>query len=284
MTEEQKARHDSDYEELVELYLAMLYAIDEDQREEALYELSERRAEQAINHVLKGMGVDYDEAIRLLRNADDDNLTQSDKDKRDRIIAALENLVSFAVCEEYQLYDEARPKLGQGRIDFDTDDYEELLALCEKYNDRYAAVENADIEWAGVMAALWIRLSARDYLVYWTQNDAKVRPSHMALQGYAAPRDEFPSWMIPPIEYNCRCYLEPLEVGSVVGQMGRVKGLAKDIRKPEKMDDVFSESLARCGRIFGPSHSYFNVKEADAEMLKSFVKRIKEKYYGKAEV
>lgn len=279
MTTEQQARHDSEYQSLQALFIALLRSLRDGNTEESLYALCELKTDLAFKHVLDGLGVGYDEAIILIQSANDDNLTQHDKDLRDRLIAAIQNLIDFSVCEEYQLYDEAVEMLGDGELDFNSEDYEDLLAICEKYNDTYASIENSDIEYAGKIAAMWIRMSANDYVVYWTQNDAKVRPWHMALQGYAAPRDEFPSWMIPPIEYNCRCFLKILEVASVNGKLHQFKGSAKDIEKPQKINNVYSESLAKCGRIFGPSHNYFTVREGDKEMLQNFVTKLKEKYY-----
>lgn len=279
MTAERQAQHDSEYQSLLALFIALLRSLREGDTEESLYALCELRTDLAFKHVLDGLGVEYDEAVMLLQNAGDENLTQYDKDLRERLIAAIQNLIDFSVCEEYQLYDETVETLGDSELDFNSEDYENLLAICKKYNDTYAAIENSDIEYAGKMAALWIRISAHDYVVYWTQNDAKVRPWHMALQGYAAPRDEFPSWMIPPIEYNCRCYLEVLEIASINGRLHRLKGAAKNIEKPQELNDVYSESLAKCGRIFGPSHNYFTVKEGDREMLLGFVSKLKEKYH-----
>lgn len=279
MTTEQQARHDSEYQSLQALFISLLRSLRDGNTEESLYALCELKTDLAFKYVLDGLGVGYDEAIILIQSANDDNLTQHDKDLRDRLIAAIQNLIDFSVCEEYQLYDEAVEMLGDGELDFNSEDYEDLLAICEKYNDTYASIENCDIEYAGKIAAMWIRMSANDYVVYWTQNDAKVRPWHMALQGYAAPRDEFPSWMIPPIEYNCRCFLEILEVASVNGKLRQFKGATKGIEKPQKINDVYSESLAKCGRIFGPSHNYFTIKEGDREMLQGFVTKLKEKYY-----
>lgn len=280
MSDEEKAQHESEYKALLALFIAMLKSLNDSTREEALYALAELRAELAINHAFKGMNLDVDEALMLLKNMDDDNLTQHDKDVRDRVIAAVNNLIDFAVCEEYQLYQEVLEEYGDSEIDFNSEEYEELEALCEKYNDTYAAIENSDIEYAMGIAARWISIGSRDYVVYWTQNDAKVRPWHMELQGYAAPRDEFPSWMIPPIEWHCRCFLEVLDVKAQNNDIKRVKGSASKIQKPKELSDVFSESVATCGRIFGPSHPYFQVQEKDKEMLQEFVSRIKEHYYG----
>lgn len=280
MTEEQQAQHDSEYQTLLALFISLLKSLHNDNKEEALFALSELRTELTFKHVLKGLGLDYDEAVMLLQSQNDENLTQHDKDMLERLIAAIRNLIDFSVCEEYQLYNETVEMAGEGDIDFNSEDYEDLLALCEKYNDTYAAIENSDIEYAGIMAVLWIKMSASDYVVYWTQNDAKVRPWHMALQGYAAPRDEFPSWMIPPIEYNCRCFLEVLDIASASGKIHQIKDSAKNVEKPKKLGDVYSESLAKCGRIFGPSHNYFIVKEKDKEMLSGFVSRLREKYHA----
>lgn len=279
MTDEQKTRHDSEYQSLVALYISLLKSLNTDDKENALYALSEQRTETTFGYVLTGFGIEYDTAMSLLMSGDDNTLTQYDKDLRDRIRAAIENLINFSVCEEYQLYDETLDAVGEDDIDYNSDEYEELLDLCKKYNDTYSAIENADIAYASAIAAKWISMPASDWVMYWTMNDAKVRPWHMALQGYAAPRDEFPSWMIPPIEYNCRCFLEWLEVPVGSASLKQVKGSAKSVTKPHQLNDVYSESLAKCGRIFGPSHNYFTVKESDKVMLSGFVSRLKRKYH-----
>ena len=280
MSVEQQAQHDSDYESLEALFIALLRSLRTENMELALYELAERRTEIAFRYVTSGLKVDVDEAIQLLQNLDDNTLTQYQKDLRDRLSAAIDNLIDFSVCEEYQLYEEVLELIEDDDIDFDSDMYEDLLNLCRKYNDQYSAVENTDIEYAGAMAAMWIRMSAKDYVVYWTQNDVKVRPWHMALQGYVAPRDEFPSWMIPPIEYNCRCYLETLEVPYASADVRNIKGSATSLKKPEQISGVYDEALAKCGRIFSPAHSYFTIKDSDKEMLENLVNRLKTKYYA----
>ncbi len=284
MTEEQQTEHDSDYQSLVALFIQLLKSLHNDDKDEALYALAELRTDIAFKHVAKGLEIEVDNALQLLKNSEDENLTQYEKDLIDRLTAGILNLIDFSVCEEYQLYEEVSDVVGDTEIDFNSDDYDDLLALCKKYNDQYSAIENSDIEYAGVVAALWMKMSATDYAVYWTQNDAKVRPWHMALQGYAAPRDEFPSWMIPPIEYNCRCFLEILEAPRADAKISQIKGSAKDYVRPKQLNSVYSESLAKCGRIFGPTHSYFSIKDTDKDMLMGFVSRLREKYYVSAKV
>lgn len=293
MTDDEKAEHQKEYEELFALFVNFLKNVHSDSREEALYALMELRADLAINHAFRGFNIDEEDALQLLRVLDDNVLTKQDKDKRDRLIAAVNNLIDFAVCEEYQvsqkvdeLYDERAEDEDEDEeyeIDFnDPDDVDDYYAICALYNDTYAAVENGDIEYAMGIALQWISIASNEFLTYWTMNDNKVRPWHMALQGYTARRDDFPAWMIPPIEWNCRCFLIP------AGQADEVWDKNKDLKhimakvpkKPSQIDDTFSESVAKCGRIFGPSHSYFAINSKDKDFLQDCVEKIKSKYYA----
>lgn len=291
MSEDEKQKQKEEYEELLALFITFLKSVHTDDQEEALYALSELRANLAISHAFKGFNIDEEEALLLLKNLNDDSLTQHDKDSRDRLIAAVNNLIDFAVCEEYQMAQKAIELYDENADEFDGDYYnidwddpdevEEYYAICGLYNDTYASVENSDIEYAMGVAYKWIGIAGTEYLTYWTMNDAKVRPWHMELQGYTARRDEFPSWMIPPIEYNCRCFLESLSGVEVMGRADQIRKVKDKMpAKPKQLSDVYSESVATCGRIFGASHPYFQVAESDKEMLQDFVERIKTKYYG----
>jgi hypothetical protein len=109
-----------------------------------------------------------------------------------------------------------------------------------------------------------------------------VRPWHFALQGFTARKSDFPEWMIPPIEWGCRCFLES-DDGWVFAKDNKLKEVMamKTQKKPKELDDVFSESVAKCGRIFGKSHPYFKVDKKDVKTLKRIAKNIKSLYYGK---
>ena len=110
--------------------------------DEAFYELVSLRAEIGIQYLLKGLNLDEERATELLSAEDDNNLTQQDRDIRDRLIAGIDNIVEFSVCEEYQAINDI-PE------DFDMDDPEDMERLEEisdTYHLRYAAVENADIQ------------------------------------------------------------------------------------------------------------------------------------------
>lgn len=292
MSDEDKAQHDSEYQELLAIFINFLKNIHSDNRDEILYALMELRADLAISHAFRGFNIDEEEALMLLKNLDNNNLTQEDKDKRDRIVAAVNNLIEFAVCEEYQvsqkadeLYQNHLDKNEDYDIDFNNpDDIDDYTAICALYNDTYAAIENADIEYAMSIAYKWIHTAATEYLTYWTMNDNKVRPWHLALQGYTAKRDDFPAWMIPPIEWNCRCFLIAASGEEILGNASELRKVsAKVPQKPLQIDDTFSESVAKCGRIFGKSHSYFKVKQKDKTFLQDCVTNIKSKYYGQAQ-
>lgn len=286
MTDEEKERRKREYEALLALFLSLLRNIGNDfSEEEALYALAELRTEIAMDYAFDGFELTKEQALLLLRNLDDYNLTKFEKDQRDRLVAALNNVSEFSTCAEYQLMNDAKqlhPNLSGEDIDFDDEDFmEEYESLCELYNDTYASVEHSDIEYAMAIALLWIQRSEDTYLEYMTQNDDRVRPWHYALQGFTAKKSEFPAWMIPPIEWRCRCFLVTLD-GDVYAKSDKLKHImAKAPEKPAQLDGVFSDSVAKCGRIFGKAHRYFTVKSKDKDMLNRIVNKIRDKYYGK---
>lgn len=239
--------------------------------EEALETLAAMRAEIAMLHAFKGMNLSVQDALQLLKNRRDNTLTQEDKDKRDRLVSAVDNLVEFAVCQEYQLY---RKLPATVNLD-DQEEQADYDELCEQYNKTYAAVENYDIEYAMGIALAWIHYTENTIITYNTQRDDRVRPWHAQFDGYYETRDKFPEWLIPPIEWACRCYLTDSDGDNIKNALH-----AKTPKKPKQLDGVFSESVAKCGRIFGKAHPYFKVRKEDKKMLQGMVKRIKQKYYG----
>jgi DNA repair photolyase len=243
--------------------------------DEALYNLMELRAEIAVSHLFSGFDLTEEDALELLENLDDNSLTQQERDIRDRLVAGIDNLIEFSVCAEYQAFMELPDEI-------DMDDPEKMAEyeeLSDKYHLRYAGVENSDIEYSAETALKWVTLySAATMLTYMTMNDERVRPWHRQFEGYSAPRDLFPDWLIPPIEWGCRCHLEDLMGNAVENKVIQVYDKAP--KKPKELDNIFSESLAKCGRIFGKSHPYFKVRKEHKKKLASYVERLKEKYYA----
>ena len=286
MTDEEKAENDKEYKALLALFIAMLKNLNDNATiEESLEALAALRTQIALNHAFDGFKIDREKAIQLLRSVGDNNITQLDREKRDRLVAALENLTDFSVAEEYQVMKKAMEAQDMyGDIDFDDEEMMEMYEeICELYNKKYSFIENKDIEYAMGIALWWVLLEENVYLTYMTQNDDRVRPWHFALQGFTARKRDFPEWMIPPIEWGCRCFLESSD-GGIYASDNRLKYVMADMKTPEKpkeLDDIFSESVAKCGRIFGKSHPYFNVDKEDVAMLKRISDNIKGRYYGK---
>ena len=265
-------RHHEEFLALIAIFEKLLYSIPNDMESwEVMEELMALRADFAIHHALNGFGLEYDTALDLLRTAED-GLTEAEKAKRNVIVAAVDNLVDFAVAEEYQMALE----LPEFESELEEDDLEEVMAIFAKYNDRYALIENQDAEYAMIIAAQLLAVSNSTVLTYMTQGDERVRPWHLQYEGYSAPKSSFPAWLIPPIEHACRCYLVE---DSVIGKLQDVQGAVIRVPDmPEWFNPTFKESVALGGRIFSDEHPYFQVQGEHKEILQSIADRIKSKY------
>lgn len=208
------------------------------------------------------MSLDFEEALALLRNHND-FISEQERQKRDILVAAIENLVEFAAAEEYFMISELPDELDDARWD----EYEHI---CERYNLTWASQENEDVLYAAAMAAWWITVSSETLLTFMTQGDERVRPWHEALEGVSYPKSEFPSDLIPPIEYACRCYLIADGFGSVMGSIKKDEPSAP-------VHPVFRESLCTGGRIFSNEHPYFSRNLPP--QIQKVVKDIKQKFF-----
>lgn len=276
LPEENDKEREDEYYAILQVFEKLLDSASNDMDSwEILEELMALRSEFAIRHALRGFDMDYSQAIELLRNYDD--LPEEEKARRDILVAAVDNLVDFAVAEEYQMVSEC--------MDIDADgfkirvpEHEDLLAVCVRYNYRYAHVENMDIEYAMIIAAGLVLLSDTTVLTFMTQGDERVRPWHMQYEGFSAPKSQFPAWLVPPIENRCRCFLES------DGISASIKGVlcsSAQLERPEWFNPVFSECVAFGGRIFSDAHRYFQIDSRHKDRLQSISLRIKNKIYGK---
>ena len=235
---------------------------------EVMEELMALRADFAIHYALRGFDLDYEKALELLRTSED-GLSEADKARRDVIVAAVDNLVDFAVAEEYQMFEELD--------ELEEEDEEEMEEIFAKYNNRYAKIENQDTEYAMMIAAQLVLLSNNVTLMYMTQGDERVRPWHLQYEGFTAPKLQFPAWLIPPIEHACRCYLVE---DSVVGKIADVQNAASSTPEmPEWFNRTFKESVAFGGRIFSDEHPYFQIDPLHEPTLQAIASRIKSKYF-----
>lgn len=241
---------------------------------ESLEALMEARADIAIRRALDGFGISFEEAMQLIRSAD--KLDNEQATQRKIILAAVDNLVDFAVAEEYQMADDMAEIEYEIQDDesLEEDDWEELfMPVFSKFHRQYMRTENQDIEYAMIIAAYLSALKEETVLMYMTMGDERVRPWHLQYEGYTAPKSSFPAWLIPPIEHQCRCFLVE-DTSSIIGQM---KAQAAP-EMSEWFNPTFKESVALGGRIFSDEHPYFKVDERHVGRLNAIAKRIKDKY------
>lgn len=224
-------------------------------------ELITLRASFLIERVVTGLRMNFDKALGLLKNQND---STSGKERKERkiLLAAIDNLVDFAAHEEISMLGE----LPKERISDGIDAWESIF---KKYNLTYAGEENGSVLHAALIAGCWLRVDEGSILTFMTQADERVRSWHLSLQGLSYPKNDFPAGLIPPIEWGCRCFLISNGFDSVVGALGET-GYTKQI------NPVFSESLAKGGKIFSHAHPYF--KTPLPEQAIAIVKRIKQKF------
>lgn len=234
---------------------------------ELFEELAELRAQFMIESAIDGFGMDWEEALDLLR-AKNKGLTVQDKEKRDILVAAVDNLIEFAVAAEFQAIDNC---IGaDGEVD---------ESIFEKYNDVYAEVEAADASYAMAVAAAWVHYANTSILTYMTQGDDRVRPWHLALEGISYLKSDFPDWLIPPIEHRCRCYLVEEVLGAHTDEI--LCKADEKIEMPSWMNPTFSESVCKGGRIFSLSHPYFDIPEDKQKAISRITRKIQKKWRNK---
>ncbi len=198
------------------------------------------RASALIDRVLEGLGIDFDEALVILK-AHYSNLSAREELLRDRLLAAFDNMIEFAAAEQYTMIQELP-------YEVDHKDMAIYEAICQRYNEHYAATENSQVLHAAMIAAMWIETSEDSNITFNTQRDERVRELHASFDGVTYRKSEFPTELIPPIEWACRCFLTSDDLGAVMMSIGK-DGVS--------VNPIFKESLATCGRIFSDAHPYF---------------------------
>lgn len=272
MPESDEERDEEELLALQAIFQRLLEAIKADDGQwKVLEELMDLRAQQLIRRALQGFGMSLEEALELLQSSEE-GLGRVDKEKRIAIHAAIDNLVDFAVAEEYQMVDD----LNFDEENSTEEDDEEALKVFKTYNQRYAKVENEDVEYAMIVAAGLVAVRSTTILTYMTQGDERVRPWHRTYEGYSAPKSSFPHWLIPPIEHQCRCFL--IE-DDVYNQLNVQAARTGKLEMPEWFNPTFKESVAFGGRIFSDEHPYFQVDEAHVDKLSEISARIKTRYF-----
>lgn len=247
-----------------------------DERWELLEAMMELRAEFAINHAIKGFGMDIEKALELIRNKNN-GLSRLEREQRDILVAAIDNLIDFAVAQEFQMSQHLPNDFDYN----DQTDIDECEDIFWRYNHTYAKIENEDIEYAMQIAAAWSIHTNSTVFTYMTQGDERVRPWHLALEGISHPKSSFPAWLIPPIEHGCRCYLveESSDVLNKISDISKV--VCQNDEMPDFVNPVFKESVAKGGRIFSEAHLYFTIPKKYKKKLRHISHTIKSKWFEK---
>lgn len=230
-------------------------------RLDMLEDIISLRASFLIDRALTGLNTDFDRALGILQNKNNFTSTREEIE-RDTLVAAIDNLIDFAAAEEVSMMNEVPDEL-------DLSEMESYEAICARFNETYAEVENGQVLHAATIAAWWIGVSMDSIVTFNTQNDERVRAWHQSFDGVSYLKSEFPPELIPPIEWACRCYLTSDGYSSVLGSL-----LKPDFKG--KTNPIFSESLATGGRIFSPAHPYFSV--AISPEIEAIKQRIKQKF------
>ena len=206
-------RTDKEYEYLLFLFEQLLDKFDNQTIDlEEFQEIVEARAMFAFGHCVRRFGIDLNEALDIVRNHDESYLPPSEIEKRKALVSALDN----------------------------------LLRIFYLYNNIYATTENRDIDYASSIAVWWVNLPEETTLMYMTQGDERVRDSHRALEGLSFPKSSFPEWLIPPIDWRCRCYLVESFTRPNYMDIQDIDSLIGNAVNP-----IFKRSLAKGGPIFG---------------------------------
>ena len=234
------------------------------ERWDVMEDILSSRASFLIDRAITGLRIDFDRALEILR-AHNDFVTERERQQREILVSAIENLVDFAAAEECAMMDE----LSQ-EIDMAIEEESDYEYIFTRYNGVGAAQENEDVLYAGAMAAWWLTVSAQTQITFMTMGDERVRPWHEEYEGYSYPKSQFPPELIPPIEWGCRCFLVADGFESVMGDI-----FPKEL--PAAGNPIFRESLATGGRIFSGEHPYF--KKQLPPRARKIADKIKQKFY-----
>lgn len=213
------------------------------ERKDLIEEIITLRASFLIDKALRGLRIDFDRALDILRNRNA-FISAREQQQHEILVAAVENLIDFAVAEEMTMLGALPEQVSETNL-------AECEEVCRRYNLVYAQKENEQVGLAAAMAAWWMAVSEDTLVTFMTQRDERVRPWHLSFEGISYRKSEFPPELIPPIEWGCRCYLVANGFASVHASVSRSSG-------HRKVDPVFRESLATGGRIFSDAHPYFS--------------------------
>ena len=239
MDDQIKLQTGEEYLVLLAMFRDLLTSIDwQTMSLDQLYDIIRKRLEFSFGYAHNPLGIGYEEAVETVKSKSIFNLSSFEQDRKNVLDAAMLNLIDFSVGANAQMY-----------MDFENDEDEDVEDIFEQYHKRYAEVENSDIYFSAGVASSFLLMPDNATLTYMTQGDERVRDNHRALEGLTFTKAQFPEWLIPPIDWRCRCYLvQSYSPYTTVEDISWTK---------ETSNPIFKESLAKCGRIFSDEHPYF---------------------------
>ena len=138
--------------------------------------------------------------------------------------------------------------------------------IFKDYNKTWLDAEADNAYGSALQARKWTYIEkdkkTLSFLEYQTAGDARVRPTHAALDGITRKvDDQFWNLYYPPNGWRCRCIA--IQHHSVA-QVTPMKGF----KAPDDVPELFRMNVGKDGYIFKPDHPYFIVPKGDKEWAK----------------
>ena len=200
------------------------------------------------------------------------NLGFAEYDKVDELLKAdiLDNIYLFSGAKTYQQVRTLTTLLADPELKSNFYKFKDAAKpILHDYNVAYLQTEYYTAKGSSRMAAFWNRIGQESdvlpLLKYLTVGDARVRPTHRALDEIIRPvNDSFWNNYFPPNGWRCRCTVEQLADGDVTDLSGFVK--------PNDVPDEFMMNSGKDGYVFKEKgkgkHPYFDVAKGDKELAK----------------
>lgn len=180
------------------------------------------------------------------------------------------NVYNFSAAKTYQQVRAMVGKLrdAQGLIVPFSEFRESAKVIFKQFNEPWLKTEFNTAIAQGQGAADWLRISDQKdvlpLLIYNTIGDSRVRDEHADLDGIIRPVDDsFWSLNFPPNGYNCRCFTDQVDAGTVtpLNRMIDVQNfLVQDIAP------VFRMNPGKDRIVFKTNHPYFRVAPGDTRL------------------
>lgn len=180
--------------------------------------------------------------------------------------ALQENVYIFSAAKQYQQVRQTSALISKGGKVIPFSEFKkEARVIFEEFNENWLRTEyNSAISQAST-AARWqdiVRQSVQfPMLTYQTVGDARVRPTHQALDNITRPvNDKFWNIYMPPNGWNCRCTVvqddetETTDLSSFVA--------------PDDVPLIFRFNAGKKKIIYSPKHPYFKVAKRDKDWAK----------------